>query len=191
MEMFDMFNNTGWPNLDEDLCIRIFFMVSNNNFLTPNMYCYIRPIDALWCRNTRAIAGYNWCKIVYDDTREAGRKWKVAQHLGMDRPVVLGYSLFLMLWTRYKCNSFSYNCLQLTQLTWYRYIKWQILYLDHLMLPRVLDATITPRCAYYTSEVIRNFIHAEERRLGSGHTRYGKCEVNQYNVLYIGCSFNY
>jgi hypothetical protein len=97
MEMFDMFNNTGWPNLDEDLCIRIFFMVSNNNFLTPNMYCYIRPIDALWCRNTRAIAGYNWCKIVYDDTREAGRRWKVAQHLGMDRPVVLGYSLFLML----------------------------------------------------------------------------------------------
>jgi hypothetical protein len=33
--------------------------------------------------------------------------------------------------------------------------------------------------AYYTSEVIMNFIHVDERRLGSGHTRYGKCVVNQ------------
>jgi hypothetical protein len=95
--MTDKFNNTGWPNLDEDLCIRIFFMALNNNFLTPNTYCYIRPIDALWCRNMRAIAGYNWCKIVYDNTRELDRKWKVAWWLGMDRPDVLGCSLFLMI----------------------------------------------------------------------------------------------
>jgi hypothetical protein len=73
-EMIDMFNKTRWPNLDEDLCIRIFFMVLNNNFLTPNTYCYIRPVDALWCRDMSAIAGYNWCKIIYDNTREAGRK---------------------------------------------------------------------------------------------------------------------
>jgi hypothetical protein len=38
------------------------------------------------------------------------------------------------------------------------------------MLPGALDATVTPRCAYYTSEVIKNFIHADERRLGSGNT---------------------
>jgi hypothetical protein len=113
-EMIDIFNNTGWPNLDEDLCIRIFFMVLNSNFLTPNTYCYIRPIDALWCCNTRAIAGYNWCKIVYDNTREAGRKWKVARCRRMDMPTILGCSLFLMVRTRYKCNSFSYTFLQLT-----------------------------------------------------------------------------
>jgi hypothetical protein len=47
VEMIEMFNKTGWPNLDEDLCIRIFFMVRNNNFLTPNTYCYIRLIDTL------------------------------------------------------------------------------------------------------------------------------------------------
>jgi hypothetical protein len=95
-EMIDMFSKTRWPNLDEDVCIRIFFMVLNINFLTPNTYCYIRPVDALWCRNRRAIASYNWCKIIYDNTREAGRKWKVARHLGMDKSVVMGCSLFLM-----------------------------------------------------------------------------------------------
>jgi hypothetical protein len=36
-EMIDIFNNTGWLNLDEDLCIRIFFMVLNSNFVTPNI----------------------------------------------------------------------------------------------------------------------------------------------------------
>jgi hypothetical protein len=46
-EMIDKFNKIGWSNLDEDLCIRIFFMVLNSNFLTPNTYCYIRPIDTL------------------------------------------------------------------------------------------------------------------------------------------------
>jgi hypothetical protein len=107
--MIDRFNNTGWPNLDEDLCIRIFFMVLNSNFLTPNTYCYIRPVDALWCRDMRAIISYNWCKIIYDNTREASCKWKVARRLGMDGPVVLGCSLFLMVRTRYKCNSFSYT----------------------------------------------------------------------------------
>jgi hypothetical protein len=69
VEMIDMFNKTRWPNLDEDVCIRIFFMVLNNNFLTPNTYCYIRPVDTLWCHDRRAIASYNWCKIIYDYER--------------------------------------------------------------------------------------------------------------------------
>jgi hypothetical protein len=46
-EMIDLYNTTGWPNLNEDLCIRFFFMVLNNNFLTPNTNCYTRPVDAL------------------------------------------------------------------------------------------------------------------------------------------------
>jgi hypothetical protein len=94
--MIDMFNKIGWLNLDEDLCIRIFFMVLNNNFLKPNTYCYIKLVDALWCRDMSAIAGYNWCKIVYDNTKEAGRKSKVARCLIMNRPTILGCSLFLM-----------------------------------------------------------------------------------------------
>jgi hypothetical protein len=88
-----MFNKRGWPNLDEDLCIRIFFMVLNNNFLTPSTYSFIRPIDKLWCHDMSAIVDYNWCKIIYDNMREAGCKWKVAQRLGMDILVVLGCSL--------------------------------------------------------------------------------------------------
>jgi hypothetical protein len=69
--------------------------------------------------------------------------------------------------------------------------KCQILYLDHLRLPGALDTAVTPRCAYYTSKIIRNFIHADERRLGSGHTRYGKCEVNEDITLPISYYHNY
>jgi hypothetical protein len=69
---------------------------ASGSFLTPNTYCYIKPVDTLWCCDTRAIDGYNWCKIIYDNTREADRKWKVAQHLRMDMPALLGCSLFLM-----------------------------------------------------------------------------------------------
>jgi hypothetical protein len=59
------------------------------------------------------------------------------------------------------------------------------LYLDHLKLSGALDAAVTPQCAYYTSEIIRNFIHVDQRRLGTGHTRYDKCEVNEHIALYI------
>jgi hypothetical protein len=98
-EMIDMFSKIEWPNLDEDVCIRIFFMVLNNNFLTPNTYYYIRPVDTLWCRDMKVIASYNWCKIVYDNTREASRMWKVARRLRMDKPTVMGCLLFLMVQT--------------------------------------------------------------------------------------------
>jgi hypothetical protein len=47
----------------------------------------------------KSIASYNWCKIVYDNTREADHKWKVAQRLRMDIPIVMGCSLFLMIRT--------------------------------------------------------------------------------------------
>jgi hypothetical protein len=40
-EMIDMFNKTRWPNLDEDFCIRISFMVLNSNVLAPNANSYI------------------------------------------------------------------------------------------------------------------------------------------------------
>jgi hypothetical protein len=95
-KMIEMYTNTGWPNLDEDLCIRIFFMVLNSSFLTPNTYCYIKPLNALWCQDTKAIAGYNWCKIVHENTREAGRKWKLTRQLGITKLAIQGCSLFLM-----------------------------------------------------------------------------------------------
>jgi hypothetical protein len=76
-EMIEMYTNTGWPNLDEDFCIRLFFMVLTSSFLTSNTYCYIRPIDSLWWQDTKVIVGYNWCKIVHKNTREVGHKWKL------------------------------------------------------------------------------------------------------------------
>jgi hypothetical protein len=93
--------------MDEQLYIRIFFMVLNNNFFTPNTYCYIRPVDALWCCDTKAIAGHNWCQIIYDNTRDGGQKWKTARHLGMEKPTVLGWSIFLMLRSVLPVNIFN------------------------------------------------------------------------------------
>jgi hypothetical protein len=43
--------------------------------------------------------------------------------------------------------------------------KQQILYQDNLMVPGALDSAATPHCAYYTSKIIRSFIHANERKV--------------------------
>jgi hypothetical protein len=43
----------------------------DSNFLTPNTYSYIRSVDALWCRDMSVVAGFNWCKIIYDNIKEA------------------------------------------------------------------------------------------------------------------------
>jgi hypothetical protein len=178
VEMIEMYTNTGWPNLDEDLCIRIFFMVLNNNFLTPNTYCYIRPVDALWCQDTKAIAGYNWYKIVHENTREAGHKWKLALQLSITKPVIQGCLLFLMV----MYNVFFFVILQVPNthkdLTIFLVSTSRILYHDNLKTITDVDPLSTPRCALYTSELIQNLQHGDERRLGTGSSRYGKCKVS-------------
>jgi hypothetical protein len=72
-------------------------------------YSYIRLVDALWCRDMKAIDSYNCCKIIYDNTREVGRKWKVARRLGIDMSAVLGCSLFLLV--RTVVNPFHFRML--------------------------------------------------------------------------------
>jgi hypothetical protein len=46
-DMIEHYHRNGWPHLDEDFCIRIFYILLNSNFLTLNTSCYLRPIDAL------------------------------------------------------------------------------------------------------------------------------------------------
>jgi hypothetical protein len=48
-------------------------MVLSSMILTPNTSSYIREVDAKWCQNMEDIAGYNWCKIVFDNLRDVGR----------------------------------------------------------------------------------------------------------------------
>jgi hypothetical protein len=43
------YNTHGHPKMDDDLCLRLFFMLLTSNFLTPSTTCYLRPVDALWC----------------------------------------------------------------------------------------------------------------------------------------------
>jgi hypothetical protein len=82
--------------LDEDFCTRMFFMVLNSMILRPNTSSYIKRLDAKWCENLEAIAGYNWCKIVFDNLRDAGRQWTLCKRLKKDKPSILGCSIFLI-----------------------------------------------------------------------------------------------
>jgi hypothetical protein len=144
-----------------------FFMVLNSGFLTPNTYCYIRPIDALWCQDTKAIAGYNWCKIVHENTREVGRKLKLARQLGITKPAIQGCSLFLMVMYNVSFFVILHVLTTHTDLTIFLVSTSQILYLDNLKTISVVDLLSTPRFALFTSELIRNLQHVDERRLGT------------------------
>jgi hypothetical protein len=108
-DMIEHYHRNGWPHLDEELCISIFYKVLNSNFLTPNISFYLRPIDALWCQDNGSIAGYNWCKVVYDNLRVSGRKWKVSRQLGMEKPAILGPSLFLMVSFVFQFSSIQFT----------------------------------------------------------------------------------
>jgi hypothetical protein len=130
------------------------------------------------------IAGYNWCKIVHENTREAGRKWKLARQLSITKPIQ-GCSLFLMV------MYIDFFVLQVitththTHLTVFLVQTSQILYLDNLKTNTAIDPLCTPRCALYTSELIRNLQHGDERRVGTGPSRYGKCKVTHTYMTYI------
>jgi hypothetical protein len=71
-------------------------MVLTSNLLAPNTCCYLRPVDAIWCQSTEQIAKYNWCKIVCDNLREEGQKWKMHKKLDMAKYALCGCSIFLI-----------------------------------------------------------------------------------------------
>jgi hypothetical protein len=96
------YHDLGDPALDEDFCIMMLFMVLNNMILTPN----VRKVDAKWYENMDAIVGYNWCKIVFDNLRDAGRQWTLCRRLKKDKPPILGCSIFLIVSYCYHPNTF-------------------------------------------------------------------------------------
>jgi hypothetical protein len=90
------YHDHGDQPLDEDFCTRMFFMVLNNTILTPNTSSYIKNNDAKWCENLKAIAGYNWCKIVFDNLLDTDHQWKLCRRLKKDKPPILGCNIFLI-----------------------------------------------------------------------------------------------
>jgi hypothetical protein len=127
-------------------------MILNSNLLTPNTCCYLKPIDAIWCQNTKQIAQYNWCKIVNDNLREVGQKWKMHKKLGMEKHVLCGCYIFLIVSALGYYTLFS----QFQYLTPINFLgtnilmNTQIFYLDNLIIPNGVDTVATPRCALYT-----------------------------------------
>jgi hypothetical protein len=135
VEHIELYQTNGWPNLTEGLCIMIVFMVLNCNLLTPNTNGYLRPIDAKWCEELDATAGYNWCKIVFDNLRESGRKWKLNRKLGITWPAILGCSIFLIVSTtcNLSCSNYLISAhMHIHYLTWWYNVPTQIFYLDNL-----------------------------------------------------------
>ncbi|TVU13740.1 hypothetical protein EJB05_37166, partial [Eragrostis curvula] len=86
-------------NLDDDLCLRLFFMVANLTILTPNTDSYIRIADAKLCENLKTIQRIDWCKVVLDNLRDAGRKWKAAKK---EKPSIHGCVLKSIIGTCYQ-----------------------------------------------------------------------------------------
>jgi hypothetical protein len=88
-KMIEMYTNTGWPNLDEDLCIRIFFHGAEQQLPNPQIHIATSELSMHYGVGTKkAIAGYNWCKTVHENTREAGHKWKLARQFGITKPAI-------------------------------------------------------------------------------------------------------
>ncbi|TVU04206.1 hypothetical protein EJB05_50232, partial [Eragrostis curvula] len=79
-------------NIDDDLCLRLFFMVANLTILTPNTDSYIRIADAWWCEDLETIRNIDWVKVVVDNLWDAGRKWKASK---IDKPSVHGCIYYL------------------------------------------------------------------------------------------------
>jgi hypothetical protein len=159
--------------------------------LTPNTSSYIRKVDAKWCENLEAIAGYNWCKIVFDNLRDAGHEWTLCRRLKKDKPPILGWFIFLIVGYYYDPNTFHLllGYLQ-SQQHHFHSIKYyyihnllsQIYYLDNLMIQNGLDPLTTPRCSVSTTDIIRAMQNADHRKPGSGVTRYKGAKVSSYKL---------
>jgi hypothetical protein len=69
------------------------------------------------------------------------------------------------------------------------------------MIPNGIDPLLTPRCAHYTSEIIRVMQHSDQRKHGSDDTHFSKSKVltstpssllfnngNTNKLFYPGCN---
>ncbi|CAN6179431.1 unnamed protein product [Urochloa humidicola] len=124
-------------------------MMTLCNLLFSNTDSFIRIDDCVWTLNVDAIGNINWCKVVVDNLRKAGRLYRVDKaEKGLNAPIS-GCGIFLI-----------------------------ILYLDRLQHPAIVDAVTTSRCAFFDSKTI-DIISAADRRgdVPVGVVDYGNLQL--------------
>jgi len=81
--------------LDDDMCIKIFFMIASNKLLFRSSDNNIRAKDAYLARNLSRLPTMNWCKAVTDEIRDAARTWRLDRTTKVS-PSITGCTIFLL-----------------------------------------------------------------------------------------------
>lgn len=81
--------------LDDDMCIKIFFMIASNKLLFPSSDNNIRAKDVYLARNLSRLPRLNWCKAVTDEIRDAARTWRLDRTTKVS-PSITGCAIFLL-----------------------------------------------------------------------------------------------
>ena len=81
--------------LDDDMCIKIFFMIASNKLLFPSSDNNIRAKDVYLARNLSRLPTMNWCKAVTDEIRDAARTWRLDRTTKVS-PSITGCAIFLL-----------------------------------------------------------------------------------------------
>ncbi|CAD6239401.1 unnamed protein product [Miscanthus lutarioriparius] len=82
--------------LDDDMCIKIFFMIASNKLLFPSSDNNIRAKDVYLARNLSRLPTMNWCKAVTDEIRDAVRTWRLDRTTKVS-PSITGCAIFLLI----------------------------------------------------------------------------------------------
>lgn len=80
---------------DDDMSIRIFFIIASNKLLFPSSDNNIRAKDVYLTRNLSRLPSMNWCKAIIDELRDAIRTWKLDRRRKVF-PSISGCAIFLL-----------------------------------------------------------------------------------------------
>jgi hypothetical protein len=97
MEMIGMFNNTGWPNLDEDLCIRIFSWYRTTIFSHPTCIVTSGPLMHFGVATRgllRVIIGAKSSMMIREKQVVSGRWHGILEWIGQLYWVILYFSCY-------------------------------------------------------------------------------------------------
>lgn len=94
--------------LDDDMCIKIFFMIASNKLLFPSSDNNIRAKDVYLARNLSRLPTMNWCKAVTDEIRDAARTWLLDRTIKVS-PSITGCAIFLLVSIPFIINNMASN----------------------------------------------------------------------------------
>ncbi|XP_002450520.2 uncharacterized protein LOC8076785 isoform X5 [Sorghum bicolor] len=130
--------------LDDNMCIKIFFMIASNKLLFPSSDNNIRAKDVYLARNLSRLPTMNWCKAVTDEIQEAARTWRLDRTTKVS-PSITGCAFFLL-----------------------------IVYLDNLRCKHQINHKDIPRAKYFNQDLIKKIIAADKTKDDQGKVTFGR-----------------